>query len=99
MDKKRKILSIAIFVFMVFSLLVVTSQTYAYWSNSTNVTEDTATGSTPVGTWVQAFPYDPTYYYSVGDLATFNGLTYQAKSSGLLKEPGSPGYQSDWNDV
>ena len=82
MNKKRKILRIAIAVFMVFALFLTTSQTLAYWAEPTVVTETAeSTGVVSVGDWEQAFPYDPNFNdYVAGDLVTYNGQTYEARN-------------------
>ena len=99
MNKKRIIFRIAITVFMVFSLLLSTSQTLAYWVNPQPATT-TTTGTVLTGEWQQAFPYDPNYSYQVGDVVTNNGLTYEAKKSGLLREPGvDNGWNRDWTQL
>lgn len=97
MDKKRKILRIAIFVFMALSLSLTTSQTLAYWASSTNVTNDTATATATTGTWNQPFEWDPNGVYFVGDLVTYQGVEYRClKDHSNGKVPGANGSQSFW---
>ncbi len=81
MTKKRKFLRIAIAVLMVFSLLLTTSQTLAYWAQPTVVTTTAnSTGEVSIGDWDQVFPYDSNFNdYVAGDMVTYNGQTYEAR--------------------
>jgi heme-binding NEAT domain protein len=98
MSEKRKILRIAIFVFMVLSISLTTSQTLAYWAQPPSIVSTTTTGTVTTGTWEQAFPYDPNATYLDGDLVTNNGVTYSAKGDFPTKEPGvDNGWNSDWD--
>jgi len=99
MKKKHTILKLAIMTFMVLSASFVTSDTLAYWVEVQG-NQETATATVSTGDWDQAFPYQPGGFYEVGDLVTFNGITYQAKKSGNLRQPGvDNGWNRDWNDL
>ena len=81
MDKKRKILKLAIFVFMILSISLTTSQTLAYWANNVSDASETTTVIVDTGDWEQVFPYDPNYNnYVAGDLVSYNGNTYEARN-------------------
>ena len=85
--------------FMVLSASFITSDTLAYWVEVQG-NQDTATATVATGNWDQAFPYDANRSYEVGDLVTNNGVTYQAKKSGFLREPGvDNGWKSDWSNL
>jgi hypothetical protein len=100
MGEKRKILRIAIFVFMVLSLSLTTSQTLAYWAQPPSVVSTTTTGTVTTGTWQQAFPWDINATYVSGDLVTNNGVTYQAKKDFPTREPGvDSGWNSEWTQL
>jgi hypothetical protein len=98
MNLKKIVLSIAMIVFMVFAISGVAEDTFAYWaSNVTPPANISDTTTTSTGTWTQAFQYDPNTSYSVGDVVTNNGITYTAKKSGILREPGvASGWARDW---
>jgi hypothetical protein len=101
MNVKKTALTIAMMIFMVFAISGVTEASYAYWaSNVTAPANSDTTGTIGVGTWTFAAQYDPNTSYNVGDIVSNNGSTYQAKKSGLLKEPGvAPGWNADWNQI
>lgn len=101
MDIKQIIKKVAIMTFMIFTVSSVTDNTFAYWaSNVTAPVDGTTTGTVLVGTWTTVAQYDPNTSYAVGDIVENNGLTYQAKKSGLLKEPGvANGWSSDWTQL
>lgn len=99
MNLKKFALTAAMMVFMVFAISGLADQTYAYWASNVTAPIDTgATSTSSVGTWtVNAPQYDPNTSYAVGDVVTNNGITYTAKKSGLLVEPGvANGWKSDW---
>ena len=97
MKIKKAVLTIAIGIFMVFSLSLVTSQTYAYWVSSITGNNDTVSPTATIGTWTQIFPWDANATYAVGDQVTNNGTTYQAKKANPTKEPGvDGGWNSQW---
>ncbi|MDA3931576.1 MAG: SipW-dependent-type signal peptide-containing protein [Tenericutes bacterium] len=98
MNRKRNILRIAIFVFMAISLSLTTGQTLAYWSDVTDVSELTTT-AVATGTWQQVFPWDINATYAIGDLVTYNGITYQSqRDNNIGNEPGTQG-TSRWASV
>ncbi len=98
MNIKKTFLTIAIGIFMVFSLSLTASNSFAYWASSiVGDTSATATANASIGTWDQAFPWDPDETYLIGDLVTNNGSTYKAKKDNPYKEPGvDGGWQSQW---
>jgi hypothetical protein len=97
---KQFVLTTAIGIFMVFSLSLVTPQTYAYWASGVTITNDNSTANITVGTWDQIFPWDTNATYVVGDLVTNNGTTYRAKKDNPTKEPGvDGGWSSQWTAV
>jgi hypothetical protein len=99
MKKKYNILKAAIAIFMVLSTSLVTSDTLAYWAEAQNA-QASATATVNTGDWAQAFPFDENYSYQVGDLVTNNGVTYEAKKSGSLREPGvDRGWNRDWTQI
>ncbi len=92
---KKKILTFAIVLLMVFSTLFTVPESYAYWSNKTLTTVDSR--STTIGAWTLILPYNPTITYSVGDKVTFNGTTWVSlKSSNNSKEPSLSKPNSNW---
>lgn len=97
MDKKRKILTLAIAIFMVLSFSLTTSKTFAYWA----MVASTTTHSTPMlttGSWPQVFEWDPNATYLEGDLVTNNGVIYEAKRDNPTREPGvDKGWNRDWS--
>ena len=101
MNNKKTFLAIAIAIFMVFSLSVTTSESFAYWASSVNGANNiTQTATVTIGTWSQAYPWSSTESYLTGDLVTHNGTTYQAKKDYPTKEPGvQNGWTSEWTVV
>ncbi|QMS84625.1 hypothetical protein [Candidatus Xianfuyuplasma coldseepsis] len=101
MDIKRVIKKVAIMTFMIFTISSVTDNTFAYWTtNVLGPADGTTTGTVLVGTWTTVSPYDPNTSYNIGDLVENNGITYEAKKSGLLKEPGvETGWKSEWTQL
>jgi hypothetical protein len=83
MNKKRKMLRIAIFMFMALSLSLTTSQTLAYWASDVTVTNDTSTATVSAGTWNQIYEWDPTVSYTFNDVITYNGVEYIAKKNNV----------------
>lgn len=82
MDKKRKYLKIAIFIFMVLSISLTTSQTLAYWAESTSGATETTMAVVTTSEWEQVFPYDSDFNnYVAGDLVSYNGSTYEANNN------------------
>ena len=102
MNKKRKLLQKAILLFMVLSVPLTTSQTFAYWSDF-EVAEPlpyTTTTTFTVGEWEQVLQWDPNATYLTGDQVTNNGITYQAKKDNPTREPGvGGGWNSEWTQI
>ena len=99
MDKKHKILTIAIAIFMVLSLSLTTSKTLAYWAEAKSAST-TTTATVTTGEWSQAFQWDPNATYLEGDLVTNNGITYEAKRDNPTREPGvDSGWNRDWTQI
>jgi capsule polysaccharide export protein KpsE/RkpR len=98
MKIKQIFLTLSITNFMVFSLSLVTADSFAYWQGSVIVNLDTTQSATvTVGTWAQAFPWDPNATYVIGDIVTNNGVTYTVKKENPTKEPGvDKGWHSEW---
>ncbi len=100
MKKKYNMLKVAIMIFVVLSTSFVTSETLAYWVDVQGA-QNSTTATVTTGEWDQAFPYDANTSYQVGDLVTNNGVTYEAKKSGTLREPGvgGGGWNRDWTVI
>lgn len=96
MKKKQRILHLAIFTFMVFSLSFVMPKSYAIWSDVQLV--ESTTSSVLLGEWEQIFPWDANQTYSEGDLVIVDGIIYEAKRDNPTREPGERGYRRDWNN-
>ena len=100
MSRLRKALQASVLLLVVFSSLFMSSNTYAYWASNVTGDNDLAPASVTTGTWTQAFQYDPNTSYNIGDIVTNNGVTYEAKKSGLLREPGvDGGWSRDWTQL
>jgi len=101
MNIKKTFLALAITIFMVFSLSLTISESFAYWSSGLGA--DSAVNSdvtVTVGTWTFVAPWDSGTSYAIGDQVTHNGTTYQAKKNNPTKEPGvSSGWKSEWTVV
>ena len=98
MKIKKKLLSLSLAIFMVFSLSFTTSESFAFWATgTTGDISDVALTSVTTGTWDQGFPWDINATYVIGDLVTNNGITYRAKKDNPTKEPGvDGGWSSQW---
>ncbi len=100
MRLKRKLLTISMIFLMVFSLSQFVDSTYAYWASGISTSSNTTTRTISTGTWTFTTPYDPNTSYNIGDIVTNNGITYEAKKSGLLREPGvEGGWARDWTQL
>ncbi len=101
MKINKVFLYLSLAIFMVFSLSLVTPNSFAYWTEGTiGDISDTASTNVSTGTWTQAFPWDTNATYVTGDLVTNNGTTYQAKKDNPTKEPGvDGGWNSQWTVV
>jgi len=80
--KKKRMKVRHIFVIILMLFLIVTNDSFAYWAS--NIVAPNAVDSSAtivIGEWSQAFPYDGSTDYEVGDLVIFNGVTYEATSS------------------
>ena len=97
MNIKKIFLKITIAIFMVFSLSLATTESFAYWTSGLIGASENSEQSVTVGTWTQAFPWDSGTSYLTGDQVTNNGTTYQAKKDNPTKEPGvDGGWSSQW---
>ena len=98
MNIKKIFLAISIAIFMVFSLSLTTSESFAFWSSG--FIGDSAINpdvTVTVGTWTFATPWDSGTTYLIGDRVTHNGTTYEAKKDNPTKEPGvAAGWTSEW---
>ena len=90
-------LFLSLAIFMVFSLSLVTPDSFAYWANVIESPTETITVTTTTGDWDQAFPWDSNIIYSKGDLVTNNGVTYKAKRNNPSSEPGVGKWNKDWS--
>jgi hypothetical protein len=75
------------------------NESYAYWASNITGNSDTSSTSATVGTWTFIEPWVAGTSYNVGDQVTHNGGTYEAKKSGILKEPGVGSWKSDWRQL
>ena len=97
MNIKKTFLKISIAIFMVFSLSLVTTESFAYWASSVTGNNNSTTATVTIGTWTQVYPWDSGTSYLTGDQVTHNGTTYQAKKDNPTKEPGvDGGWTSQW---
>ena len=97
MNIKKKLLIIAIGIFMVFSLSLTPSESFAYWTGGFAADSAVTSPTVTTGTWTAAYPWDSGMTYVIGDQVTHNGTTYQAKKDNPTKEPGvSGGWASQW---
>lgn len=97
MKIKKTFLTIAIGVFMVFSLSFATSETFAYFVSSVSGDSDIVAASVTAGSWDQSFPWDVNDTYITGDVVSHNGVDYRAKKDNPTKEPGvDGGWTSQW---
>lgn len=100
MKINKLILKVSIISLMVFSPMIVTDESHAYWAGAINDSANSAIGTVTTGTWEQIFQWDPNKTYSAGDLVTNNGNTYEAKRDNPTREPGvGGGWQRDWTQV
>ena len=100
MKIKKTFLTISIAIFMVFSLSLTTTESFAYWVSSITTTNQSAAPTVTTGTWTAVYPWDSGATYVIGDQVTHNGTTYQAKKDNPTKEPGvSGGWSSQWTVV
>lgn len=96
MKIKKVFLFLSLAIFMVFSLSLVTADSFAYWQGSASSAEATITATVTTGTWDQAFPWDSNTTYLKGDLVTNNGVTYISKRDNPISEPGVGKWNKDW---
>lgn len=98
MRKLKTLLRLSILTLVVFSSSSLIEGSYAYWASGISSSANTINDTITTGTWsTTTEPYDPNTSYTIGDVVTNNGSTYEAKKSGLLKEPGvDGGWKSDW---
>ena len=96
MKIKRTFLYLSLAIFMVFSLSLVTPESFAYWANVIDAPDTALTSTVTLGTWDQAFQWDANATYSKGDLVTNNGVTYKAKRDNPTSEPGVGKFNKDW---
>ena len=91
MNIKKKLLTIAIGTFMVFSLSLTTSESLAYWTAGFAADNAVTSPTVTSGTWDYIGPWGSGISYVTGDKVTHNGTTYQAKKDNPTKEPGVDG--------
>ena len=100
MNIKKTFLAISIAIFMVFSLSLTTTESFAYWTGGFTGNNSSTAPTVTTGTWTQAFPWSSTTSYVIGDLVTHNGSTYSCTKDNASKEPGvSGGWASQWDLV
>ncbi len=92
---KKKILTFAIVLLMVFSTLFTVPESYAYWSNTVLTKVDSR--SATIGAWTLILPWNKSTKYTVGDKVTHLGTTWVALKSGTKsKEPSLSKPGSNW---
>lgn len=98
---RKTILKLSLLTLVVFSSSSLIDQSYAYWASGISSSSNTTNTSLTTGTWTFGNEqYDPNTSYTIGDIVTNNGSTYEAKKDGLLKEPGvDGGWKSDWTQI
>jgi hypothetical protein len=87
--KQIKKLKFTVMVIMVFTMLLLTSETYAYWSNGIRSNSLAYTIRVTIGEWNQTFPWRSTMTYQAGDRISYNGNTYEARFEHAAISPNS----------
>ena len=88
MNIKKTFLAISIAIFMVFSLSLTTTDSFAYWTSSVTGNNSSTSLTVTTGTWIQAFPWDSGTSYKRDDYVTNNGYTYRSRVNNPFLEPG-----------
>ncbi|MCF7930395.1 MAG: hypothetical protein K9L02_02670 [Acholeplasmataceae bacterium] len=90
---KKKILTYALVMLMIFAAIFTVPDSYAYWSNTSYT--DTDTGTATIGNWI--LTWDSTITYNIGDIVAYNGSFWiSTKANNANKAPSLSKPNSNW---
>jgi hypothetical protein len=82
MNTKKIFKTFIVGLIMVFSISSTADTTYAYWASNIEapIAESVEVGVS-IGDWIEDNEYDPNTTYSAGDIVTYQGRTYRARTT------------------
>ncbi len=90
---KKKILTYALVMLMIFAVIFTVPESYAYWSSTSFTDADTATVN--VGEWI--LTWDSANSYNINDIVYYNGSFWiSLKASNANKAPSLSKPGSNW---